>query len=98
MSASVPIRQFQCATLQHHRLLLAFDDCEFGSAHALEARETMPDYRAYIVGADGHFKSAEVIMADDDENAVRIAEKLVDGHDVELWQLDRKVIVLPRKN
>ena len=57
----------------------------------------MPDYRAYIVGTDGHFKSSEIIVADDDSHAVRIAEKLVDGHDVEVWQLDRKLAVLPHE-
>ncbi|MDB5615763.1 hypothetical protein [Tardiphaga sp.] len=57
----------------------------------------MPDYRAYIVGTDGHFKSSEAIIADNDEKAVKIAQKLVDGHDVEVWQLDRKITVLPHK-
>ena len=57
----------------------------------------MPDYRAYIVDADGHFKAFEVIVADDDEKAVKIAEKLVVGHDVEVWHLDRKIAVLPSK-
>jgi hypothetical protein len=57
----------------------------------------MSDYRAYIVGADGHFKSAEFIVADDDKEAVEAAEKLVDGHDVEVWHLDRKITVLPHK-
>jgi hypothetical protein len=54
----------------------------------------MPTYRAYIVGTDGHFKSSEVIIAKDDDGAIKIAEKLVDGHDVEVWQLDRKIVVL----
>jgi hypothetical protein len=58
----------------------------------------MSNYRAYIVGSDGHFHSAEVIMADDDAQALQIAEKLVDGHDVELWQLDRKIGVLRPKD
>jgi hypothetical protein len=31
-----------------------------------------------------------LICADDDE-AMEKAKQLVDGHDVELWQLDRKV-------
>ena len=58
----------------------------------------MPDYRAYIVGTDGHFKSSEVIIADDDEGALKIADKLVDRNNVEVWQLDRKIAVLPRKD
>jgi hypothetical protein len=55
------------------------------------------DYRAYMVGHDSHFKSFEVITADDDERAIEIAKTFVDGHDVELWQLDRKIAVLSHK-
>jgi hypothetical protein len=54
----------------------------------------MPDYRAYIVGSDGRFQGFEIIDAADDEAAVRAAKKFVDGHDVEVWQLDRKITVL----
>jgi hypothetical protein len=35
-----------------------------------------------------HFKTFEVITADDDGQAVEIAKKFVDGHDVEVWNLD----------
>jgi hypothetical protein len=54
----------------------------------------MPDYRAYIVGADGPFSS---IRADflhnhpDDAAAIEAAKQLVDGHDIELWDRDRLV-------
>lgn len=58
----------------------------------------MIEYRAYLVGADGHFKSAEVITAPDDEHALVLAQKLVDGHDVEVWHLARKVAVLYHKD
>jgi hypothetical protein len=61
------------------------------------ARATMPEYRAYIIGSDGHFQSAEVITADDDVSALTLADKFVNGHDVEVWLLDRKVAVLPCK-
>ena len=54
----------------------------------------MYHYRAYIVGEDGHFKTFEVVEADCDESAVKAAEKFVDGHDVEVWNLARKVAVL----
>lgn len=57
----------------------------------------MPDYRAYIVGPDGYFQTFEVIIADDDSQAVEIAKKFVDGHDVEVWNLDRKITVLSHK-
>jgi hypothetical protein len=55
------------------------------------------DYRAYFVGADGHFTNFEVVTAEDDEQATEIAKTLVDGHDIELWQLDRKITVLSHK-
>jgi hypothetical protein len=58
----------------------------------------MPDYRAYIVGPDGHFRTFEVVTADDDESAIKIARRYVDGHDVEVWELDRKVAVLSPKD
>jgi hypothetical protein len=54
----------------------------------------MPDYRAYIVGRDGQFQGFEVIEAADDDEAVNAARKFVDGHDVEVWHLDRKIAVL----
>jgi hypothetical protein len=57
----------------------------------------MHEYRAYTVGPDGHFTASEVIVADNDEKALAIAQKLVDGHDVEVWHLTRKVAVLPSK-
>ena len=55
----------------------------------------MPGYCAQIVSTDGHLNTAVTIIAEDDEQALNIAELLVDGHDVELWNLDRKIAVLP---
>lgn len=55
----------------------------------------MTDYRAYIVGPDGHFQSFEVVIAPDDEQAIKAARQFVDGCGVEVWELDRKVAVLP---
>jgi hypothetical protein len=54
----------------------------------------MPDYRAYIVGIDGHFNSIRTEFLHnhpDDTTAIEAAQKLVDGHDVELWDRDRFV-------
>jgi hypothetical protein len=53
----------------------------------------MQHYRAYIMGWDGHILSAIDLHCADDDAAKQRAEQLVDGHDVELWQLDRKVAV-----
>ncbi|UGY23545.1 hypothetical protein HU675_0037240 [Bradyrhizobium septentrionale] len=43
-------------------------------------------YHAYILGPDGHIQNRVDVLCDDDEEATRMAEQLVDGHDVELWQ------------
>jgi hypothetical protein len=50
-------------------------------------------YRAYIIGWDGHILSAVDLFCADDDAANERAKQLVDGHDVELWQLDRKITV-----
>ena len=58
----------------------------------------MPEYRAYLIGLDGHFHSSTAIEAPDDDAAVEAAKPLVDGHDVEIWQRDRKITVLSHKS
>jgi hypothetical protein len=54
----------------------------------------MAEYRAYIVGVDGHFIDFEPLICDDDDGAIEKAKRLVDGHDVELWRGERLVILL----
>jgi hypothetical protein len=54
----------------------------------------MRDYRAYILGIDGHrFLKVQDFQSDqpDDAAALRAAKQLVDGHDVELWDCGRLV-------
>ena len=51
----------------------------------------MPDYRAYIMGPDGHVQNRVDLQCTDDVEAIKLAKQLVDGYDVELWQLDRKI-------
>jgi hypothetical protein len=58
----------------------------------------MKDYRAYILGPDGHVQArVDLIYADDENAAKEQAKRLVDGHDVELWQLDRKIATFTHK-
>ena len=57
----------------------------------LKGPTKMAGYYAYIIGDDGHIESRVDIRCDDDEEAKRLAQKLADGHDVELWQQARKV-------
>src|SRR5438270_8819644 len=56
---------------------------------------TMRDYRAYILGTDGDCRFTRVadFSSDlpDDAAAIKAAEKLDDGHDVELWDCKRLV-------
>jgi hypothetical protein len=51
----------------------------------------MIEYRAYLMGPDGHVQSRVDLVCEHDEAARERAKQLVDGHDVELWQLDRKI-------
>lgn len=51
----------------------------------------MIGYRAYFIDLDGHIVRRIDILCDDDEAAKEQAQKLVDSHDVELWQLNRRI-------
>lgn len=57
----------------------------------------MPDYRAYLIGSDGHFYKSVVLDEPDEAAAIAAAKQLVDGHDVELWQRDRKIAEFAQK-
>ena len=57
----------------------------------------MNEYRAYIVGEDGHFASYRAFVSTDDSDAITWAKRLVDGHDVELWSGERFIIRLDHK-
>jgi hypothetical protein len=54
----------------------------------------MAEYRAYLVGPDGHFVGFEPLVCIDDAKAIEQVEQLADGHDVELWNGARHVVVL----
>ena len=51
----------------------------------------MTEYRAYIVGLDGHFVGIEGLVCSDDAQAIEHARRLVDSRDVELWSGPRFV-------
>ena len=53
----------------------------------------MLDYHAYIIGTDGCFIDAVPLICQCDAEAIEWTKALVDGHVIELWQLDRKVAV-----
>ncbi|MGE9008173.1 hypothetical protein ACO2JO_06300 [Leptospira interrogans] len=54
-------------------------------------------YYAYVIGEDGHIQKRVVVHCDNDEEAMRRAEQLVDGHAIELWQEARKVATFQPK-
>jgi hypothetical protein len=53
----------------------------------------MPDYRAYIIGIDGHFLRAELLVnLTDEAAALSVARKfLAETQHVEVWDEDRLV-------
>jgi hypothetical protein len=51
----------------------------------------MPEYRAYIIGEDGHFLGCEPLVCADDAEASAHAQRLINGHDIELWNGPRLV-------
>ena len=61
----------------------------------------MPDtkeYRAYTIGADGHIQGRFDLTATDEPEAREQAKRLVDAHDVELWQGAVRVARFARKH
>jgi hypothetical protein len=58
----------------------------------------MSEYRAYYVGTDGQFKGSRELDCDNDSTAIASAKKLLDGHDIEIWNGLRKIVRLPHKS
>jgi hypothetical protein len=56
----------------------------------------MPTYRAYIIDRDDRVASYKPIEAETDAEALEAARQFVDGCDVEVWYLDRKIGRLER--
>jgi hypothetical protein len=57
----------------------------------------MVDYRAYVVGDDGHFLSFIAFICMDDTGAIEWAKQLVDGHAIELWSGERFIARLEQR-
>ena len=56
----------------------------------------MNDYRVYVIGSDGHILDRIDLVCADDDAAKERAKQLVDGRDVELWQLGRMIAQFKR--
>jgi hypothetical protein len=57
----------------------------------------MPDYRAYLIGPDGCIHGRVELICIDDDDVLEHAMQVVDGHDVELWQLDRRIAMFAKR-
>jgi hypothetical protein len=57
----------------------------------------MQHYRVYVIGQDGRFIKSIDLSCADDGAAIESAKHLIDGHDVELWQRDRRIARFERK-
>jgi hypothetical protein len=56
----------------------------------------MPTYRAYLIDEDNRVASYKPIEANTDADALAAARQFVDGCDVEVWHLNRKIGRLAR--
>jgi hypothetical protein len=57
-------------------------------------RKTLFEYRAYVVGNDGHFVGCSEMICRDDGEAVAQAKQLVSDSDIEVWNRNRFVVLL----
>ena len=57
----------------------------------------MPVYRAYWIGPNGRIQQRIELVCEDETTAKERAEQLMYGHDVELWQLGRKIAPFSHK-
>ena len=51
---------------------------------------------ALFADGDDHIQNAVHLNCADDDQAITLAKEFADRHDVELWQLDRKVATFPK--
>jgi hypothetical protein len=58
----------------------------------------MRQYRAYVVGPEGRIKLRVDLFCADDDAAIERAKALVEGQEVELWHLGRKIAEFKAKH
>jgi len=49
------------------------------------------EYRAFIIGPDGHISGRVDMICENEDEARRRAKLLADGHAVELWEADHRI-------
>jgi hypothetical protein len=55
------------------------------------------EYRAYLVGSDGHFVKFVGLSCSSDAEAIEQARRLIDSDVIELWSGDRFIVRLAPK-
>jgi hypothetical protein len=53
----------------------------------------MQDYRAFVVGQDGHVLHRHEFWCANDEEAKERAKQYVNGNDIELWHRDHRIAI-----
>ena len=66
------------------------------AANTIEGSRT--EYRVYALDSEGHPIKAIRLDCPDDQAAIESAKQYIDGRDIELWQLDRRVATFARKS
>jgi hypothetical protein len=56
----------------------------------------MPAYRLYILDDTSHIRASEIVEAETDSEAMRVANEALDGRAAELWLKAKKVCTFSR--
>ena len=56
-----------------------------------QRRSPLLDYHVFVLGPDGHVRFRHDICRVTEDEAKKRANQLMDGHDVELWYLDKRI-------
>ena len=59
-----------------------------------ESARTAFEYRAYVVGNEGHLVGCTEMICRDDDEAIAKAKRLVSDSDIELWNRNRFIVLL----
>jgi hypothetical protein len=56
----------------------------------------MQEYRIFTIGPDGHFAGVpKIVKFSDDNEAIEKAIPMANGADIEIWNLERRIMRLP---
>jgi hypothetical protein len=64
----------------------------FASGAAEDERVPMPEYRIFALTSDNYIKDVPaLVVCQNDNAALEAARKMLDGHDIEVWEGVRRV-------